>query len=313
VNLDGVLLIDSHIHIYPTREIGERLKSSYAILDYGEKDDVVFSPRSGVLDDAVAAMDESGVACAAVLNIFELPSWASPPAGRFWPASPPLAALRDDLTASNEWICGLRDRERRLLPFLSVHPGIMTASDTVAHVTDLFDHRGARGVKLHPTTQRIDPADPAMDGVYAFCAERGAPVIAHSGTDKKGEGLADLQAFSPVLERFPDLRLVLAHLGGGLWEHAEDFAAAHPRALFDLCEIIEWTDAENGPSRDQLGGLIQAIGAERVLMGSDFPWYDLDRTVDLVMDLPHLSQEEKVAIVGRNAATLLGLERSEDA
>jgi predicted TIM-barrel fold metal-dependent hydrolase len=308
VNLDGVLLIDSHIHIYPTREEGAALKSSYVIPDYGAKDDVVYSERGGDLADASEAMDEAGVASAAVLNIYEIPGLPTPPGGRWWPASPPHAERRDDLVASNEWLCALKDSERRLMPFISVHPGVMTAADTDAHTEDMFERAGARGVKLHPTGQRIDPADPQIDGVYAICSDRGAPVIAHSGTDVKGQGLADLESFVPVLERYPRLKLILAHLGGGLWEHAEDFAARYPTAYFDLCEIIEWTGSEIGPTREQLGGLIKRIGAERVLMGSDFPWYDLDRTVELVMDLPGLSYEEKTGIVGRNAALLLDLE-----
>jgi hypothetical protein len=307
VNLEDVLLIDSHIHIYPSREIGDGLKSSYQILDYGEKADVIFSKRSGVLRDATDAMNEAHIGAAAVLNIFEVPGAPRPPSGRWWPATPPHAHLSEDLASSNERICALAEEDRRLLPFVSVHPGVMSTAETVAHLESLFSERGARGVKLHPTTQRIDPADPAMSGVYELCVERGVPVIAHSGTDKQGEGLADLEAFAPVLERFPLLKLVLAHLGGGVWQYAQAFAERYPHAFFDLCEIIEWTDSERGPTRDELGRLIHEIGATRVLMGSDFPWYDLDRTVDLVLDLPHLADEERIAIVGQNAARLLDL------
>lgn len=312
MNLDDVLLIDSHIHIYPSREAGERVKNSYQIADYGEKSDVVFSAHSGVVEDAIQAMDEAGVLAAAVLNIFEIPGSPGPRLGRWWPTSPPHAGWREALTGSNEWICRLAEKDGRLLPFMSVHPGVMTTADTVRALESLFDHRGARGVKLHPTAQRIDPADPAMHAVYSFCVERDVPMIAHSGTDKQGEGLAELKAFAPVLETFPKLRLVLAHLGGGVWEHAERFAQQYPQAYFDLCEIIEWTDAEWGPTRDQLGRLIHNIGATRVLMGSDFPWYNLDRTIDLVMDLPHLAEEERVAIVGQNAATLLNFKEAHE-
>ena len=42
-------------------------------------------------------------------------------------------------------------------------------------------------------------------------------------------------------------------------------------------------------------------------MGSDFPWYDLDRTVEQVMSLPLLSNEEKEGMLGAYAAEALGL------
>jgi len=51
--------------------------------------------------------------------------------------------------------------------------------------------------------------------------------------------------------------------------------------------------------------MILDIGAERVMLGTDFPWYDLDRTADQVLDLPLLAEEQKAGILGANAARLL--------
>ena len=68
---------------------------------------------------------------------------------------------------------------------------------------------------------------------------------------------------------------------------------------FDLCEIIAWTGAPRAPTTDQLGRLIRQIGPERVLFGTDFPWYELDRTIDQLMSLPHLSDEEQMCIRDR--------------
>ena len=70
---------------------------------------------------------------------------------------------------------------------------------------------------------------------------------------------------------------------------------------------MEWADSPNGPTPTQLGQLIKDIGPHRVMMGSDFPWYDLDHSIDRVMDLPLLSMEEKTGIVGANAMDILGL------
>jgi predicted TIM-barrel fold metal-dependent hydrolase len=76
---------------------------------------------------------------------------------------------------------------------------------------------------------------------------------------------------------------------------------------FDLCEIIAWTGSPGGPTADQLGRLIREIGAERVLFGTDFPWYEVDRTIDQLMALPHLSDEECRGILGENAVRRVGL------
>jgi predicted TIM-barrel fold metal-dependent hydrolase len=95
-------------------------------------------------------------------------------------------------------------------------------------------------------------------------------VLAHSGPDRDGLGLAVPPAFAGA----PAPRLVLAHLGGAAWRTAAAFAAEYPHVLFDLSEIVAWTGAPHAPSAAELVALIREIGVERVLFGGDFPWYD---------------------------------------
>ena len=140
---------------------------------------------------------------------------------------------------------------------------------------------------------------------YTVCRELGLPVIGHSGPDPDGNGFAEPRAFGAVLKAFPEIPVVLAHMGGATWQQALEIAESYDNAFFDCCEIIEWTRSENGPSERELARLIQDIGADRVMMGSDFPWYDLDQTVDRVMSLPLLSMEEKEGIIGANAERIL--------
>src|SRR5207248_6586390 len=107
---------------------------------------------------------------------------------------------------------------------------------------------------------------------------------------------------------FQGLQVVLAHLGGGAWRQTVALAEAFPDVAFDLCEIIEWIGAPQAPTADELARMIQQGGPERVLLGTDFPWYDLERTAGPVMDLPVLGQAEKEAILGENAARILALD-----
>ena len=135
----------------------------------------------------------------------------------------------------------------------------------------------------------------------------GLPIICHSGPDRGGAHYAEPRAFGRMLGEFPDLKVVLAHMGGGTWHQAPEIAQTYPNAYFDCCEIIEWTGGSDAPTDQQLARLISDIGPERVMMGSDFPWYDLDHSVERVMELPILSQEEKEGILGANAVKILGL------
>lgn len=137
--------------------------------------------------------------------------------------------------------------------------------------------------------------------------ELGLTVLSHSGSTRGAPG-SDPFAFGVVLEAHPELHLVLAHLGGASWRQVLPFAVAYPSVSFDLCEIIAWTGAPRAPTTSELGRLTRDVGPERVLFGTDFPWYELDRTIDQLMALPHLSDEERLGILGENAIRRLGLE-----
>jgi predicted TIM-barrel fold metal-dependent hydrolase len=148
-----------------------------------------------------------------------------------------------------------------------------------------------------------------MATTWAACAERGLPVVAHCGPDHHGIGWALPASFAPVLERHPELPLVLAHLGGAAWREVAELVMAFPAVRFDLSEIVSWSGhAPGAPSREELAGLIRAIGAERVLLGSDFPWYEPGDAIAAVEELPGLGAAEREAILGANALELLGMD-----
>ena len=166
----------------------------------------------------------------------------------------------------------------------------------------MADEHGARGLKLHTIALRAFPGEAALAPTFATCEARALPVVAHCGPDRHGAGWALPGAFAPVLERHPGLPLVLAHLGGAAWREVAELALAFPSARFDLSEIVSWSGhAPGAPNPAELSVLIREIGAERVLLGSDFPWYEPGDVVAAVEALPGLGPEERAAILGGNA------------
>lgn len=143
--------------------------------------------------------------------------------------------------------------------------------------------------------------------IYEACLEEGIPILAHCGPAMGNEQYAEPRVFAEVFDAFPGLNLVLAHVGGGAWNQVLEIAGAYPQANFDCSEIICWLGAPRAPTEHEIAQLILDIGPERVMMGSDFPWYDIDHTVDRVMSLPLLSFGEKEGMLGANAENILGL------
>jgi uncharacterized protein len=303
-------VVDVHVHVFP--EPDDPMRDGYEIWEYGELPDVVFGERRGTVDDLLASLDEQPGAHCVVLGMFvpeaEMPK-AAADREMAWNEDSEAelrALLPDRLHAYNEWILATSDLSPHLTPLIAADPSVLGGTSGAAYLGRAAE-RGARGIKVHPVAQGFFPDDPGMNETYSLCEQLGLTVLSHSGTTRGTPQFADPFAFAPVMEAHPHLHLLLAHLGGSSWHQVREFAEAFPSVSFDLCEIIAWTGAPGAPTADELGRLIRDIGAERVLFGTDFPWYDLDRTIDQLMHLPHLSDEERRGILGENAVRRMGL------
>jgi predicted TIM-barrel fold metal-dependent hydrolase len=103
---------------------------------------------------------------------------------------------------------------------------------------------GAVAVKLHPVHGAFSPADPDVRPVYHVCAERGIPVIVHSGVSSfpgSRSSCGDPQLLLDVIEDFPTVDFVFAHGGRGWWYETAAFLA--------LAKSNVWLDLSGLPPR----------------------------------------------------------------
>ncbi len=311
------LKIDSHVHIYETREIGRAEKTGYDVWEYGELAGVRASTLDGTVDELLESMVSAGISRAVIVNLYTTAEIRSQAIATLEPGlttgmrekaiTEIEARMADEMRQFNLWACGVGRQHPELAIFIATDPLLAPDEAGAALVRELHESHGAHGVKLHGPAQGCMMSDRRLWATYGACEERGLPIIAHAGPDQQGKGYSDPPAFVDMLRDFPRLKVVIAHLGGASWRQALEVAEAFPNAYFDCCEIIDWTGSPNGPSEMELARLIRDIGTRRVMMGSDYPWYDLDNTVDRVMALPLLSAEEKEGILGANAQSILDL------
>ena len=306
-------VIDCHMHIYPSKALGREEKLAYDVWEYGPKS-VPLSKYDGDLDDALQAIRKSGTTKAAAMSHLLVTNFnLRQKPGR----TPPSSGLEEDpaieakiagmLHESNVSICQLAHKFPVLVPFVIIDPHTLQPDHLEAELRDLVRVHGARGVKLHPVLQEFFPNDPRMWPIYRTCTELHLPILSHSGVARGPNQYAEPQAFTEVLKQFPRLTLILAHLGGAAWKQTLAVAREYQNACFDCSEIIEWVGAASAPTLQELAQLIRGVGPRRVMMGTDFPWYDLDKTIDLVKSLPLLSDEEKDGILGGNVTRILGI------
>lgn len=185
----------------------------------------------------------------------------------------------------------------RLYAFGSVHPEAPDALDAL----EQFRAWGLKGVKLHPDYQNFMIDHPKMDPIYQKITELKLPVLFHAGYDPLSPHLvhAPPERSARVLERFPDMTVILAHFGGNrLYDDVE-------RYLVGKNVYLDISLSAGDISLDQAARIILNHGAERILFGSDCPWQSAEKTMDLLGALP-LSKEQLHQICWQNGMRLLG-------
>ncbi|MDD9207224.1 amidohydrolase family protein [Georgenia sp. 10Sc9-8] len=172
---------------------------------------------------------------------------------------------------------------------------------------------GARGVKIISTWGQYYPSDPALQAAFEKIEELGLVILAHAGgmdshaSEVHARDYALPVQWRPVLERHPNLKIVMAHLGFlqplsgyGSETHQQriELARDFPNVSYDIsCGYEEGFD-------ETLIGMIREIGADRVVWASD--WH-AHRAVLSLQGLKRslLTEDEKRAILSENAHRIL--------
>ncbi len=208
-----------------------------------------------------------------------------------------IAASPESVAHVNDYAIRV-DREEGICAFGSVHPSNDNFAGEIARLRDA----GIKGIKLHPCYQKFMIDDPAVFPVYEAIVKAGMLVLFHAGLDPLDptKSYATPRASLKMHRLFPEMKMILAHLGG-----AREFGDAE-RCLWgeDIYMDISCM-AGYAP-----GGVIRRFfkkhRMDRILYGSDFPWHDGEELK--MLDTLPLSREQKEAVLAGNARALLGLE-----
>jgi predicted TIM-barrel fold metal-dependent hydrolase len=167
----------------------------------------------------------------------------------------------------NEHTMGLAATVPAVIPTFTIYPEPEVSAETARCLA-----AGGRAVKVHLQVGGFDATDPLLDGAWGLLQAAGTPIILHAGAVADGSGNEQWCGPEPVrrlLRRFPELRLVIAHLGAP--DHDEFVGIAEDNESVWLDTAMIFTDPPYlGPSPLHLVDRIAALG-DRVVFGSDFP------------------------------------------
>jgi predicted TIM-barrel fold metal-dependent hydrolase len=278
------MIVDAHVHILP-----DRLRDDPAVAFADPWFAACHSGPAALFaspEQLIEAMDEDEVDRAICFT---------------WPfADPGLCA------EGNDWLAAAVGRHPgRLIGFGVVQPADPGAAGEALRCARM----GLRGLgELNADAQgwRLEDFDllrplaaASVEAALVWTLHCSEPV----GHLYPGKGTATPDRVAPLAAAFPDLRLVLAHLGGGLPFYA------HMPEVAELCRTNLWFDTAAVPFLYDAGvhaDVCRLIGADRVLLGSDFPLLRAARVIrDL--DAAGLDDAQRAAVLGGSAQALLSL------
>ena len=188
----------------------------------------------------------------------------------------------------------------KFISFGSVVPGSETALEYIWKISD----EELKGIKLHPPLQRVDADIESAMPMYDLIRALNLVVVFHAGWDAtyRDEMRCSPQMLLHILKNFPGIKIVAAHMGGMcLQDEVMELLAGKADLYFDTAYAADsWIDKQT------VEKLIRAHGADKVLLGSDFPWHLPSQEIELIDSL-NISSEEKELILGGNAQRPLGI------
>jgi predicted TIM-barrel fold metal-dependent hydrolase len=200
----------------------------------------------------------------------------------------------------------------RLLGFMSVDP---TQDGWEREMRDGRERRGLRGIKLLPMYAGFRPDDARLDPLYAYAQRHALPVLMHTGTTFVSQ--APLECTLPrhadaVAIRFPEVKLVLAHLGHPYEGECVEVVRKHPNVYADV-SALHYRPLQLYHSLM----LVQEYGVwDKLLFGTDYPFTTVNASVeglrrlnDMVegTKLPRLEPAQIEGLIHRDGLACLGL------
>jgi uncharacterized protein len=154
------------------------------------------------------------------------------------------------------------------------------------------------GIKIHPEEHRYAIREHG-EAIFSFAASLGALVLTHSG--ERNSLPAD---FIPLADRYPEVTLILAHIGCS----EDNDRTLQVRAVQQSKHgnVVADTSSAQSLTPGLIEWAVKEIGADRVLFGTDTPLYSTAMQRQRI-DTADLDDRSKRLILRDNAVRLLGL------
>jgi aminocarboxymuconate-semialdehyde decarboxylase len=247
----------------------------------------------------------------------------------------PATAAAESARIQNDHLAAVAEAHPDRFALFGATVPLQDVDLAIAEMDRAVDELGFKGLQIGGTVDGHNLDEPRFRPFWAAVEAKGIPVILHPNGYPESQRFSDYflvncvgnpletmvaatrMIFSGLFEEHPGIKLVLLHGGGYLpfyasrsdhtWEVRPETRVAIPdRPPSDYMKMLYYDTMVFQPL--YLRHLIEVVGSDRVMLGTDYP-FDMGETdpVGLIDATEGLSDEERAAIKGGNAARLFGL------
>lgn len=212
----------------------------------------------------------------------------------------PIATKASQVIGINRRMIKSNQENSNIICFGAMHPYFANIDDVYGEL-EFLKKNGIKGIKMHPEYQEFYPDTMEMVSIYEACNKLGLIIYFHAGQDIGFEHVHGTPAsFAQVKIQYPDLRIVLAHMGGWrMWDDVEKYLMGLHEVYFDVAfcgDMEDW----------QMKEIIFAHSPLKIIFGSDYPWEKPSNVVSKIKNLGLGKMYEK-AIFADNAKKLFDI------
>ncbi|WP_078427902.1 amidohydrolase family protein [Alkalihalobacterium alkalinitrilicum] len=167
----------------------------------------------------------------------------------------------------NDWLYAQAKIRSEIVPIGCVHHEDDVEKETEKCLGEL----DFAGMKLHCQVQNVKMDDERLFPLYETLIKYDKPVIVHAGTaPSDATGTVGVKYFARVMERYPKLKVQVAHLGMNETEEFLKLAEELPGVMFDTAALEAKSMSDEFPPPEQFKEWIERL-PDRMMYGSDLP------------------------------------------
>ncbi len=183
----------------------------------------------------------------------------------------------------------------RIIGFLRVNPHLQ--EHALRSIEEGVKNQGFKGVKVHPRNEAfaINSEELAFP-IAELASKLKVPILIHTG-EPDTYGFAQPTLVGDLADSFPDLTLIIGHMGKRLYEDAICVARWFENIILET----------SFRSHRDIARAVKRVGADRVVYGSDMP-FGVPEIEMMKVRLADITAEEKDLVLGDSMARMLSLE-----